>query len=355
VANARDPDPADSPAGQPAAPPAAAVLPEQATSEELSAAALARRWSLALPHRPELLRIARRRVDSREDAEDVVATALLRAVTYPRLDESRIGAFLCTTVMRLAVDVHRDRARQLAVGRREVTRTAPQAPLEETICDQLEAVWLSQQLQDCPARERDVLDARLRGMSAQETSLRLGLTAKATENAFTRVRQRGQRLVAATLAGLGVLAGLGRRAPRTAVATAPVAAVAAAALLFSQQGVSTPSAPATTPRTVVTTDKQTAVRGAADHLGPSPAAAARDDARTPPTTIGAPTGQQTPKPNPGRTELRAPVLVDPEVLEMGPVWVEDRHADESFEQSVQRCVNGATTGLPKGQVTGPCR
>src|SRR5687768_7250952 len=98
-----------------------------------------RRWALVWEHRERMLAIARARVPSADDAEDVVAEAMLRAVEYEHLDEGRVGAFLCTVVMRLAVDTHRDRTRYLRASVRACTAETPAPPVDDTVCDREEA------------------------------------------------------------------------------------------------------------------------------------------------------------------------------------------------------------------------
>jgi RNA polymerase sigma factor (sigma-70 family) len=209
-----------------------------------------RRWDLVLPHRQELLRIARRRVACAADAEDAVATAMLRTVESRTLDEGRIAQFLCTTVIRLTVDVHRDRARQLAIGKRHVTREIPGPSAEDTLCDEAEARWLAAALSDCPERERQVLDARLGGLVGGDVATHLGLSAKAAENAYTRLRDRANKLVAATLAGLGFAGGCIRRAgPGLAVPV--VLASVALTLGYSAPVQSAPQVLISTPATGV--------------------------------------------------------------------------------------------------------
>jgi RNA polymerase sigma factor (sigma-70 family) len=322
----------------------------------LDAQAYRRRWELVLPHREQMLAIARRRVATREDAEDVVATALVRTVEHPRLDEARIGAFLCTTVMRLAVDVHRDRDRQLAVGMREATQALPGESVEELLCDEAEARWLAEQLQDLPQRERQVLQARLSGMTAQQASVHLGLTAKATENAFTRVRQRAHGLLAATLAGLGILFGAGRRLTKPEVALIPAAATTA--LVLAVVVASKPPA-ASPPEVPVVLDADvesasvapTPVAPAADSapatMAPTPASAGRQSGVA---SASSPTPSAVPSST--RTELTAPPVVDKDVVDPGGVYFEKRHTDETFEQSLQRCLNNVDVNDP---LADPCR
>lgn len=175
--------------------PAATELPRISPRPPLDAQTLVRRWELVMRHHHELLRIARRRVESHQDAEDVVATALLRTVQHPTLDETRVGPFLCTMVMRLAVDTHRDRARQLTVGKRVASLELEPEPEADALCDAAEARWLQEKLGDIPQRERQVLDARLSGLTSQQTSAHLGPSLKSTDNAYARVRARARRVL----------------------------------------------------------------------------------------------------------------------------------------------------------------
>jgi RNA polymerase sigma factor (sigma-70 family) len=320
---------------------------------------LRRRWELVLPHREQMLAIARRRVAIREDAEDVVATALVRTVEHPKLDEARIGAFLCTTVMRLAVDVHRDRDRQLAVGTREATRALPGQSVEELVCDEAEARWLAEQLQDLPKRERQVLQARLSGMTAQQASVHLGLTAKATENAFTRVRQRAHGLLAATLAGLGILFGAGRRLSKPEIALVPVGVATALTLAVVVSGGEPPAPP---PPAGITLDADTEPADTAPPeaastppvapASPRPRATGEPAAAAPGTSQPAPAAARL-EPLPARTEVTAPPMVE-EHLGPGSVYVEKRHEDESFEESVQRCLEG-TQAVLADPLADPCQ
>jgi RNA polymerase sigma factor (sigma-70 family) len=147
------------------------------------------RWNLVLEHRERLMEITRRRLHDRSDAEDCVQEALLRAAQFDRLDESRVGAFLTSTVLRLCVDRYRDAARQTRLRQRlhvvDVTPT-----LDEVVCDQGMGRWLLGQAQQLGGREREVMLARANGLSAAEFADRESISVKAAESAFTRGRAR---------------------------------------------------------------------------------------------------------------------------------------------------------------------
>jgi RNA polymerase sigma-70 factor (ECF subfamily) len=314
-----------------------------------------RRWDLVLAHRDDLLRIARRRVDSQEDAEDVVSTAMLRTVEHRGLDEQRVGSFLCTTVMRLAVDVHRERARQLAVGRRHATREPVAAPVDEAVCDQSEARWLAARLQHCPQREREVLGARLSGLQGRQVSERLGVTEKAAENAYTRVRQRALALLATTAA----VVSLAVQAIRTSLRPAAVAAPVALALVLAVSSTSSqplavlPEAPTAAADAPDAAAAQKTGAAETTSVADPASTAARPDIEPPTETEHRPAAPAVPvaSAGPARTEVRAPRVVDPTVAEPAGVFYE-KGPDEPFERSVQRCVDQVN---PLDPLTDPCR
>jgi RNA polymerase sigma factor (sigma-70 family) len=324
--------------------------------EPLAPAELARRWALVLPHRPELLAIARRRVDNLEDAEDIVSTALLRTVQFRNLDGSRVGAFLCTTVMRLAADVHRQRASQLGAARRYGGRPGGEAPIDERVCDEAEARWLYQELGSAPARERQVLHARMSGVSASEVADRLGLTAKAAENAFTRLRSRAHMLVSATLAGLAIVLGFGRRPVKPAIVAAPAVALAAFGLAFV-----TPALDDLAPTTPVI---QRSITPAAAVLAPEPAAdepIKTSSSPWPSTETASPSGggalvpERNAAPPPEVVAEIKPSDVHPSLgLVGGGAKVEEHQQDQTFEESLQYCLDRAP-GVLKDPLYDPCR
>lgn len=305
-----------------------------------------RRWDLVLPHRNDLLRIAARRLGCAEDAEDVVATAMLRTVESRTLDETRVGQFLCTTVMRLTVDVHRDRVRQLAIGARHAARELSPASAEDTVCDEAEARWLKAALSDAPVRERQVLEARLTGLVGSDVATHLGLSPKAAENAYTRLRERARSLVAATLSGIAVVGGYIRRAGPSSLA-APV--VLASAVLTLGQLPPDESSP------------QMALAPPAEHLEFWPTdgrtrTGARANAATNNGRADGPAASIAVAAS-GPTRPRVLTVAPPEparkVVQGGAVHVEEQpeYEDETFLESVQRCIANVD---PQRALADPC-
>lgn len=154
----------------------------------------AARWALVWPHRDRLLAVARARVPCAEDAEDCVTEAMVRAVEHDDLDPARVGGFLCAVVVRLTADLHRDGARRRRASRRFAARDAVAAPFDDAVCERDEARWLAGRL-DVRGRERQLVDERTAGHSVAEAAGHLGISAKAAENAWTRVRGKAERLL----------------------------------------------------------------------------------------------------------------------------------------------------------------
>ncbi|WP_307825099.1 sigma-70 family RNA polymerase sigma factor [Streptomyces sp. M2CJ-2] len=152
------------------------------------------RWSLVLAERERLLRLATSRLGHTTDAEDCVQEAMIRAVTFEALDESRVAALLTTITLRLCVDHQRgtQRDRRLAHRVQILRRSEPDtgSEVEHRVCERAAGAWLLTQVTGLGNRERDVLLARARGMSTSETANALEITYKSAESAFTRARSR---------------------------------------------------------------------------------------------------------------------------------------------------------------------
>jgi RNA polymerase sigma factor (sigma-70 family) len=153
-------------------------------------------WELVWPHRERLLRIARRRLPTLEDAEDCVQEALIRAACAVSLDTARVGQFLTAVLVRLCVD----HARAAAAAQRALTRilhVPGDVSPEEVTCDHAQAVWIMENLiERLPTRERDVLRVRAHGLSTRQAARLLNISDKAAEAALTRARGRIRALAA---------------------------------------------------------------------------------------------------------------------------------------------------------------
>ncbi|GGO90636.1 RNA polymerase sigma factor [Wenjunlia tyrosinilytica] len=163
------------------------------------ASVAAARWELLLSHRERLHRLAGSRLLCRQDVEDCVQEALLRAATFSGLDESRVGPFLTSVTLRLCTDFYRrgEQHRRLLL-RIHLSETA--AGPEETVCAASEGAWVLEQVGRLDGRERQVILARVNGVSTREAARSLGISTKAAEGAFTRARARLRRWYGDSLA-----------------------------------------------------------------------------------------------------------------------------------------------------------
>ncbi|MGW3245541.1 sigma-70 family RNA polymerase sigma factor [Streptomyces sp. NPDC001070] len=156
------------------------------------------RWQLMWSHREALMRVARRRSMSREDAEDAVHEAMLRAMENPNVEDERLGAWLTTVTMRLCADRYRQVNRETEVGTLAGRAMPAPATVEESVCDRAEAVWLAAQSGDLPARQAEALRLRSQDLDVEQVASRMGLSYRAVESLLARARRALRQTLAAT-------------------------------------------------------------------------------------------------------------------------------------------------------------
>ncbi|MER7896573.1 sigma-70 family RNA polymerase sigma factor [Streptomyces sp. NPDC096046] len=200
------------------------------------------RWRHMWSHREHLLKVARRRSMSAEDAEDAVHEAMLRAAERPDLDEERLAAWLTTVTMRLCVDRYRQVNREAEV-RTSPTLIAPgPVPVDEAVCDRAEAKWLAVRSGELPARQAEALRLKAEDLDVGQVAVRMGLSYRTVESLLARARRTLRQSLAATLGFALFLIGWGRprgvgRAQAVAVAsTAASLAVAGFVLPYAFDG-----------------------------------------------------------------------------------------------------------------------
>ena len=147
------------------------------------------RWALIAPHHRRLVRMARRRVPTLQDAEDCAQEALVRCARVSDLDETRVAPLLSAITKRVCADWHRRAARE----RRAVVRCAhppshaggiPEAELA------LDRPWFAATLHTLSPTERSVLLARAAGRSTLEIAASENLSCAAVASALTRARKK---------------------------------------------------------------------------------------------------------------------------------------------------------------------
>ncbi|MFE3031657.1 sigma-70 family RNA polymerase sigma factor [Streptomyces canus] len=187
------------------------------------------RWQRMWSHREQLLKVARRRSMSREDAEDAVHEAMLRAAERPDLDDERLAAWLTTVTMRLCVDRYRQVNREAEV-RTSPTLVAPgPVPIEEAVCDRAEARWLAGRSGELPARQAEALRLKSEDLDVSQVAVRMGLSYRTVESLLARARRTLRASLAGTLGVALFLIGRGRL--RVGGKAQAVAATSAAATL----------------------------------------------------------------------------------------------------------------------------
>ncbi|MGW2522744.1 sigma-70 family RNA polymerase sigma factor [Streptomyces sp. NPDC001617] len=208
------------------------------------------RWQRMWSHREQLLKVARRRSMSLEDAEDAVHEAMLRAAERPDLDDERLGAWLTTVTMRLCVDRYRQVNREAEVHSRPTLVAPGPVPVEEAVCDRAEAKWLAVRSGELPARQAEALRLKSQDLDVSQVAVRMGLSYRTVESLLARARRTLRNSLAATLGFALFLFGRGRlkaggKAQAVAVAsTAATLAVAGFVLPYAlDMGGSGPTAP----------------------------------------------------------------------------------------------------------------
>ncbi|MBT2453172.1 sigma-70 family RNA polymerase sigma factor [Streptomyces sp. ISL-43] len=203
------------------------------------------RWQRMWGHREQLLKVARRRSMSAEDAEDAVQEAMLRGAQHTHLDEARLGAWLTTVTMRLCVDRYRQVHREAQLsGTPKLTAPGP-VPVDEAVCDRAEARWLAFRSRELPARQAEALRLKSQERDVGQIAREMGLSYEAVESLLARARRTLRNSLAGTLA-LGLwLIGRGRDQAGQAGqagAHAPALAAASAAATLAMVGLALPFA-----------------------------------------------------------------------------------------------------------------
>ncbi|MFI2206788.1 sigma-70 family RNA polymerase sigma factor [Streptomyces sp. NPDC020192] len=181
-----------------------------ATDMPADTAAGEERWQRMWSHREQLLKVARRRSMSQEDAEDAVHEAMLRAAERSDLDDERLGAWLTTVTMRLCVDRYRQVNREAEVGSRPTLVAPGPVPVEEAVCDRAEAKWLAVRSGELPARQAEALRLKSEDLDVSQVAVRMGLSYRTVESLLARARRTLRASLAGTLALVLFLVGRGR-------------------------------------------------------------------------------------------------------------------------------------------------
>ncbi|QHA07968.1 sigma-70 family RNA polymerase sigma factor [Streptomyces broussonetiae] len=294
-----------------------------ATDMPADTAAAEERWQRMWSHREQLLKVARRRSMSHEDAEDAVHEAMLRAAERPDLDDERLGAWLTTVTMRLCVDRYRQVNREAEVGSRPTLVAPGPVPVEEAVCDRAEAKWLAVRSGELPARQAEALRLKSEDLDVSQVAVRMGLSYRTVESLLARARRTLRASLAGTLGlvmflvGRGRLRGGGKAQVVAVTSTAATLAVAGLVLPYALNAGGKGNGAA--PRPAVSSDAQVRRSDATGRgltlrtrTSPPPAPGARS--RTPSPTGGKSRPLPVPVPSlPGVSSSALPGLSAPQV------------------------------------------
>ncbi|MCX4820231.1 sigma-70 family RNA polymerase sigma factor [Streptomyces sp. NBC_01142] len=272
------------------------------------------RWQRAWSHREQLLKVARRRSMSVEDAEDAVHEAMLRAAENPHLDDERLGAWLTTVTMRLCIDRHRQVNREAEVHSSAGLVPPGPAPVEEAVCDRAEAKWLAVRTGELPARQAEALRLKSEDLDVGQVAHEMGLSYRTVESLLARARRSLRNSLAGTLGLAMWLCGRGQSRPGgnaqavAMVSTAATLAVAGFVLPYAHDG-DRPGSPR---------PAAPAVSEAADVRPPAPGRAQPPRVRTLGGTRASSAESATPSPGghplvPSLPEVPLPALAAPDV------------------------------------------
>lgn len=291
------------------------------------------RWHLAWAERERLLAIAQRRLGSRQDAEDIVGEAIVRAAESRNLDEERIGAWLTTVTIRLCIDLQRKRSRPPKV---DAAMTVAE-PADVIVLDAEEGRLAVTMMQDLSPRQRAALWLRANGMAVQEIADELGVNYKSAESLLSRARASARRKLSGVACVLvGALGFMRHAAKRAGMTTAPVALAASIAITSAGFkpvfAIHTEAARATTVRPVLSAPAP------ASHIA-APATALKQlplthatNARTVTKSVAS-----------ARTYLFRAEAINAGPAKTGPTSLYTTHHDRSLAKSVQMCLSGGLT------------
>ncbi|NEA76190.1 sigma-70 family RNA polymerase sigma factor [Streptomyces sp. SID13588] len=271
-------------------------------------------WQRMWSHREQLLKVARRRSMSVEDAEDAVHEAMVRAVENRHVDGDRLGAWLTTVTMRLCVDRYRQVNREAEVRSRSTPAPGP-VPVDEVVCDRAEAKWLARQSVELPARQAEALRLKSEDLDVGQVAREMGLSYQAVESLLARARRTLRNSLAGTLAAAVWVWG---RRPRTGGSAQAVALVSTTATL-AVLGLALPyGGDADSPATSRSVPSRTVGSATPEHDEAIPPASAppsaERDAGRPTGPADAPSGAASIWP-----DVQLPTLPAPPALRVPPV------------------------------------
>ena len=180
----------------------------------------------AWAERPRLLALARCRLPTCAEADDVVSEAITRALECPLLDPERVAAWLTTVTIHICVDRARERShapKRWRYAVQEMTSNEFETDLIETLA----AAEIAPLLGQLPHEQSAALWLRADGESIASIATFLSVSEKAAESLLSRARVAARAIVGAVASVLAVACATVRRPVLAATPAAAVAAVIA--------------------------------------------------------------------------------------------------------------------------------
>jgi RNA polymerase sigma factor (sigma-70 family) len=146
---------------------------------------------------PRLVRAARRRLGSPDDAEDVAQDAFVQLIDARRAESRRAAvprdsrAWLFTVTDRLAIDRHRATVRRERVAALPSVHVVPEVPSADDEIEREECIARVQRvLQALDARDRQLLLLHHAGLAYREIAAQLGVAPSSIGSLLTRAHRR---------------------------------------------------------------------------------------------------------------------------------------------------------------------
>jgi RNA polymerase sigma factor (sigma-70 family) len=182
----------------------------------------------AWAERPRLLALARRRLPTAAEADDVVSEAITRSLESKGLDPARLPAWLTTVTVHLCVDRARERSHKSKDWQYAVQEQV-HSDFETQLVESLAAAEIAPLLEDLPPDQAAALWLRADGLTVAAIASRLSVSEKAAESLLGRARVAARAIVGAVAGAAALVMPLVRRT--TAIALPAVAVAAAVAVL----------------------------------------------------------------------------------------------------------------------------
>lgn len=296
-------------------------------------------WLALWAQRPVLLSIARRRLTSPDEAEDVVADAMVRTFER-RIPPAEAGRYCTVVVINLCVDRARSMARLQRVAPLLCDSSLSPAP-EEGVLAAVGVTTVRTGIAGLPGRQRAALELRANGAAVTDIATQMSLPYKAVESLLSRGRAALRAHLLAAASALMAVFSLCTRAGPVRTASAFGAVPVSLVLALATQG----------PQALVVPAEATLPAVVTASLEPAaPVARAREPREALVAAVpGRPRAEpwQTPSVQQPRTRPTVAVAeTDAHGVPVSDVVVTQEAADEDLLTSVGRC-------LAEGPVVNP--